>query len=180
MATKIRLQRHGRKGYAFYSIVIADSRAPRDGRFTEKIGTYNPNTNPATVDLKFDRALYWIETGAQPTDTVRSLLSHEGVMLMKHLRGGVRKGAFDEATAQSKFDAWKQERESKLNAAADKKAADKKAATAARLEAEKKINEQIAEKVAEKKAAAAAAKAEAAANAEAEGAETAEETPAEA
>ena len=86
MATKIRLQRNGRKGYAFYSIVVADVRAPRDGRFTEKIGTYNPNTNPATVDLKFDRALYWIETGAQPTDTVRNILSNEGVMLMVELR----------------------------------------------------------------------------------------------
>ena len=82
MATKIRLQRGGRKGYAFYSIVIADARAPRDGRFTEKIGTYNPNTNPATVDLNFDRALYWVETGAQPTDTVRNILSREGVSLM--------------------------------------------------------------------------------------------------
>ena len=91
MATKIRLQRHGRKGYAFYSIVIADVRAPRDGKFTEKIGTYNPNTNPATVDLNFERALHWIECGAQPTDTVRNILSKEGVMLMKHLRGGVRK-----------------------------------------------------------------------------------------
>ena len=91
MATKIRLQRHGRKGYAFYSIVIADARAPRDGKFTEKIGTYNPNTNPATVDLNFERALYWVENGAQPTDTVRNILSNEGVMLMKHLNGGVRK-----------------------------------------------------------------------------------------
>ena len=90
MATKIRLQRHGRKGYAFYSIVIADVRAPRDGKFTEKIGTYNPNTNPATVDLKFDRALYWVEVGAQPTDTVRNILSREGVYMMKHLRGGVK------------------------------------------------------------------------------------------
>ena len=86
MATKIRLQRHGRKDYAFYSIVIADARAPRDGRFTEKLGTYNPNTNPATVDLNFERALYWVECGAQPTDTVRNILSREGVMLMKHLR----------------------------------------------------------------------------------------------
>ena len=82
MATKIRLQRHGRKSYAFYSIVIADVRAPRDGKFTEKIGTYNPNTNPATVDLNFERALYWVENGAQPTDTVRNILSNEGVMLM--------------------------------------------------------------------------------------------------
>ena len=85
MATKIRLQRGGRKSYAFYRIVIADARAPRDGRFTEKIGTYNPNTNPATVDLNFERALYWVENGAQPTDTVRNILSREGVYLMKHL-----------------------------------------------------------------------------------------------
>ena len=181
MATKIRLQRHGRKGYAFYSIVIADVRAPRDGKFTEKIGTYNPNTNPATVDLNFERALYWVETGAQPTDTVRNILSNEGVMLMKHLNGGVRKGAFDEAAAKAKFEAWKQSKEAKATAAADKNAADKKAAEAARLEAEK--NEKIAEKVAEKKAAEAAAKAEAeAADAQSEEATEApaEEAPAEA
>ena len=116
MATRIRLQRRGRKGYAFYSIVIADVRAPRDGKFTEKIGTYNPNTNPATVDLDFDRALYWVETGAQPSDTVRNILSKEGVMLMKHLRSGVRKGAFDEAAAQAKFEAWKADRTKKLEA----------------------------------------------------------------
>ena len=106
MATKIRLQRGGRKGYAVYRIVIADVRAPRDGKFTEKIGTYNPNTNPATVDLNFDRALYWVETGAQPTDTVRNLLRGEGVYMMKHLRGGVKKGAFDEAKAEEKFQSW--------------------------------------------------------------------------
>jgi small subunit ribosomal protein S16 len=161
MATKIRLQRHGRKGYAFYSIVIADVRAPRDGKFTEKIGTYNPNTNPATVDLNFERALHWVECGAQPTDTVRNILSEEGVLLMKHLKGGVRKGAFDEAAAQVKFEAWKQEKAAKAAKAADKTAAEKKAAAAARLEAEKEVNKKIAEKVAEKKAAAAAAKAEA-------------------
>lgn len=161
MATKIRLQRHGRKGYAFYSIVIADARAPRDGKFTEKIGTYNPNTNPATVDLNFERALHWVEVGAQPTDTVRSILSAEGVMLMKHLNGGVRKGAFDEAAAQAKFEAWKQEHEAKNTALVNKSAAEKKATAEARLEAEKKVNEKIAEKVAEKKAAIAAAKAEA-------------------
>ena len=188
MATKIRLQRHGRKGYAFYSIVIADVRAPRDGKFTEKIGTYNPNTNPATVDLKFDRALYWVECGAQPTDTVRNILSGEGVYLMKHLRGGVKKGAFDEATCEAKFAALKADKQKGLEAFEAKLAADKKAADAARLDAEKKANEEIAKKVADKKAAEAAAKAEAeaAANAEAE-AETAEategettETPAEA
>ena len=207
MATKIRLQRGGRKHYAFYRIVIADVRAPRDGKFTEKIGTYNPNTNPATVDLNFERALYWLEVGAQPTDTVRNILSREGVLLMKHLKGGVKKGAFDEATAQAKFAAWKEakvasleaikngdaqakkaaaaaalEAEKKINEAIAKKVAEKKAAADARLEAEKKVNEKIAEKVAEKKAAAAAAKAEAEAAAQAENAEeTAEEAaPAEA
>ncbi len=184
MATKIRLQRHGRKGYAFYSIVIADVRAPRDGKFTEKIGTYNPNTNPATVDLKFDRALYWVECGAQPTDTVRNILSGEGVYLMKHLRGGVRKGAFDEAACQAKFDAWKADKQNGLSKQAAKAEADKKAAEAERLKAEKKVSEEIAKKVADKKAAEAVAKAEAEAAAQAEEAAPAEseqtETPAEA
>ncbi len=166
MATKIRLQRHGRKNYAFYSIVIANSDAPRDGRFIEKIGTYNPNTNPATIDLNFERALYWVLVGAQPTDTARNILSKEGVYLKKHLLGGVKKGAFDEAAAEAKFNAWKEEKESKAQKAADKNAADKKAAAAARLEAEKKANAAIAAKVAEKKAAAAAAQAEAEAPAE--------------
>lgn len=178
------MQRNGRKGYAFYAIVIADSRAPRDGRFTEKIGTYNPNTNPATVDLNFERALYWVECGAQPTDTVRNILSNEGVMLMKHLNGGVRKGAFDEAAAKAKFEAWKQSKSAKTEAIVSKNTAEKTAAAAARLEEEKKVNEKIAEKVAEKKAAAAAAKAEAeaaaAAAAAGESEEATEEAPAEA
>ena len=183
MATKIRLQRGGRKSYAFYSIVIADVRAPRDGKFTEKIGTFNPNTNPATVDLNFERALYWVEAGAQPTDTVRNILSGEGVYLMKHLRGGIKKGAFDEAAAQKKFDAWKADKVKGAEAVRENEAKAKKEAAAKELEAEKKINEAIAKKVADKQAAAAAAKAEAeaAAKAEAEGAEApAEETPAEA
>ena len=157
MATKIRLQRGGRTGYAFYSIVIADVRAPRDGKFTEKIGTYNPNTNPATVDLDFDRALYWVETGAQPTDTARNILKSEGVYLMKHLRGGVKKGAFDEAAAQSKFDAWKADKVKGLDTLRENEAKAKKEAYAKNLEAEKKMNEAIAKKVAEKKAAEAAA-----------------------
>ena len=177
MATKIRLQRGGRKGYAFYSIVIADARAPRDGKFTEKIGTYNPNTNPATVDLNFDRALYWVETGAQPTDTVRNILSREGVYMMKHLRGGVKKGAFDEAAMQDKFDAWKADKVKGAEAVRASEAKAKKEAAAKELEAEKKINEAIAKKVADKKAAAAAAKAEAEAAANAE---ATEEAPAEA
>ena len=174
MATRIRLQRHGRKNYAFYAIVIANADAPRDGRFVEKIGTYNPNTNPATIDLNFERALHWVECGAQPTDTVRSILSKEGVYMMKHLKGGVKKGAFDEAAAQAKFDAWKQAKEKGFNAVKDSEAKAKKEAAAKSLEAEKKVNEAIAKKVADKKAAAAVAAAEAAAEA------TAEETPAEA
>ena len=115
MATKIRLQRHGRKGYAFYKIVVADSRAPRDGKFIERIGSYNPNTNPATIDLNFERALYWIGVGAQPTDTARNILSREGVLMMKHLLGGVKKGAFDQAAAESKFEAWLKGNKDALN-----------------------------------------------------------------
>ncbi len=194
MATKIRLQRNGRKSYAFYSIVIADARAPRDGRFTEKIGTYNPNTNPATVDLNFERALHWVMCGAQPTDTVRTILSREGVYMKKHLLGGVAKGAFDEATADARFNAWKENKQSGLAALKAKEDEAKKADAKARLEAEKKVNEEIAKKVAEKKAAEAAAKAEAsaaaaeaaakaeasAAAAEAAPAEEATEAPAEA
>ena len=137
---------------------------------------------PATVDLKFDRALYWVEVGAQPTDTVRNILSKEGVYMMKHLRGGVKKGAFDEAAAQAKFEAWKNDKQKGLEAFEAKKAAEKKAAAEARLQAEKKVNEEIAKKVAEKKAAEAAAKAEAeAAQAPADApAEGTTETPAEA
>ncbi len=177
MATKIRLQRGGRKGYAFYSIVIADVRAPRDGKFTEKIGTYNPNTNPATVDLNFNRALYWVETGAQPTDTVRNILKNEGVYMMKHLRGGVKKGAFDEAACQQKFDAWKAAKDQKNNALVDAQKKSRQEEAAKALDAEKKVNETIAKKVAEKKAAEAAAKAEAEAAKAAEA--NTEETPAE-
>ena len=178
MATKIRLQRGGRKSYAFYSIVVADVRAPRDGKFTEKIGTYNPNTNPATVALNFDRALYWLEVGAQPTDTVRNILSQEGVLLMKHLRGGVKKGAFDEAAGQSKFDAWKQQKLNNFEAIKADQEKNKKAAKDALLLAEKKANEAKAKAIAEKKAAAEAA--QNAAEAEAATEETQEEAPAEA
>ena len=184
MATKIRLQRHGRKGYAYYPIVIADSRAPRDGRFIERIGSYNPNTNPATISLDFDRALYWVEVGAQPTDTVRSILSREGVMMMKHLRVGVKKGAFTEEEAQRKFEEWKATRNKShrcckgwLNAAAE---ADAKARFDAEVEKNRLKGEEVAKKKAEKLAAEEAA-AKAALEAEAaaqEGAE-AEAAPAE-
>ena len=159
MATKIRLQRHGRKGYAFYQIVVADSRAPRDGKFIERVGSYNPNTNPATVDLKFDRALYWLQVGAQPTDTVRNILSREGVCLKKHLLEGVKKGAFDEAAAEAKFNAWKEKKVASLEAIKNKGAEAVKAAKAARLEAEKEVNKAKAEVVAQKKAEKAAAEA---------------------
>ena len=175
MATKIRLQRHGRKGYAFYQIVIADSRAPRDGRFIERIGSYNPNTNPATVDLNFERALYWLQVGAQPTDTTRNILSREGVCLKKHLLEGVKKGAFDEAAAQTKFDAWKADKQKGLDALRETLAKEKKAAYDKSLAEEKKVNEAIAKKVAEKKAEAEAAKAAEAATEEAPAEEAAAE-----
>ena len=184
MATKIRLQRGGRKNYAFYSIVITDVRAPRDGKFTEKIGTYNPNTNPATVDLNFERALYWVECGAQPTDTVRTILKREGVYMMKHLKGGVKKGAFDEAACQQKFDAWKSGKDQKLTDVRNADVKSRQDLAAKALEQEKSVNEAKAKKVAEKKAAEAVAKAEAEAAAKAEEAAAnaeaaAQETPAE-
>ena len=165
MATKIRLQRHGHKDYAFYPIVIADSRAPRDGRFIERIGSYNPNTNPATISLNFERALYWLNVGAQPTDTVRIILSREGVLLMKHLQGGVKKGAFSEEEAQKRFDAWKAEKSAKLEAVRNKERDAKKAKAKANLDEEVKKNEAKAEAVAKKRAEIAAAKAEAEAQA---------------
>lgn len=191
MATKIRLQRHGHKDYAFYPIVVADSRAPRDGRFIERIGSYNPNTNPATISLNFERALYWVNCGAIPTDTVRNILSREGVMLMKHLQGGVKKGAFDEAEAQKRFEAWKAQKEAKVSAAKTQAIEAKKAENKKRLDEETKKNEAKAEAVAKKKAEIAAAKAaaeaeaakaaaEAEAAAPAEGAAPAEDAPAEA
>ncbi len=174
MATKIRLQRHGRKAYAFYKIVVADSRAPRDGKFIEKIGTYNPNTNPATVDLNFERALYWLNTGAQPTDTARNILSREGVLLMKHLQGGIKKGAFDQQAAEAKFEAWTKKRDEELgNIRASLKQAKVSAAKAA-FEAEQAANKAKAAEVAEKRKA--AAEAEAAAQAEEAPAATEEAT----
>ena len=174
MATKIRLQRHGHKNYAFYPIVITDSRAPRDGKFIERIGSYNPNTNPATISLNFERALYWVNVGAEPTDTVRTILSKEGVLLMKHLMGGVKKGAFDEAEAQRRFDAWKAKKQAAVEAVKSSEAAKKQEAAKQRLAEEEAKNQAKAEAVAKKKAEIAAAKAEAEAAANA----TAEEAPA--
>jgi len=160
MATKIRLQRRGRKGFAFYSIVIADSRAPRDGKFTEKLGTFNPNTHPATVDLNFERALHWVMSGAQATDTVRNILSNEGVFMMKHLLGGVKKGAFDEAEAQTKFEAWKSNKQNGIDQLKAKIAEEKQAKEIAALEAEKAVDEAKAKVLAERKAKELAAEAE--------------------
>lgn len=157
MATKLRLQRRGRKNYPFYQIIVADSRAPRDGKYIERIGSYNPNTHPATITLDFDRALYWLQVGAQPTDTVRNILSNEGVLMKKHLLGGVAKGSFDEAEAEKRFEAWKN---SKLQAVQKIKSKEEEvriAAEKARLEAEKEINKAKAEALAKKKAEAEAA-----------------------
>ena len=180
MATKIRLQRHGHKDYAFYPIVVADSRAPRDGRFIERIGSYNPNTNPATITLNFERALYWVMCGAEPTDTVRAILSDEGVMLMKHLLGGVKKGAFDEAEAQRRFEAWKANRLQKVEKMKATMADKAQLAAKERFEHEQAKNAAKAEVVAKKKAelAAAKAEAEAAAAAAAQEAEAPAEAPA--
>ncbi|MDE7386587.1 MAG: 30S ribosomal protein S16 [Muribaculaceae bacterium] len=179
MATKIRLQRHGRKNYAFYPIVIADSRAPRDGKFIERIGSYNPNTNPATITLNFERALYWVNVGAEPTDTVRTILSQEGVLLMKHLQGGVKKGAFDEAEAERRFAAWKAKKQAAIDAEKTSMATKKEEAAKQRLADEQAKNKAKAEAVAKKLAEIAAAKAAAEAEAAAEEAAPAEEAAAE-
>lgn len=178
MAVKMRLQRHGRKGYAFYHIVIADSRAPRDGKFIERIGSYNPNTNPATVDLKFDRALYWLSVGAQPTDTTRNILSNEGVLMMKHLQGGVKKGAFDEAEAEKRFNAWKAKKEKEVNKTKEQVEAEHQAKIKERLKAEQEVNKAKAKELAAKKAEALEAQVEKAAEEAAEEAPAVEEAPA--
>lgn len=157
MATKLRLQRRGRKNYAFYQIIVADSRAPRDGKYIERIGSYNPNTNPATITLDFDRALYWLQVGAQPTDTVRNILSDEGVLMKKHLLGGVAKGAFDEAEAEKRFEAWKNTKLQANQKLKNKDEEAQRAAEKAKLDAEKEVNKAKAEALAKKKAEAEAA-----------------------
>ena len=122
MAVKIRLQRHGKKNFAFFHIVVADSRSPRDGRFIEQIGSYNPNTNPATIVLNNERALAWLNVGAQPTPTAKRILSYEGVLLAKHLKGGVKKGALTQEQADAKLAAWKSEKAAQEAAAAEAEA----------------------------------------------------------
>lgn len=152
MATKIRLQRHGKKGKPFFHIVVADSRAKRDGKFIEKIGTYNPNTNPATIDVQFERALSWVQTGAQMTDTARALMSYTGVLYKNHLVNGVKKGALTAEQVEAKFEAWAKEKEAKIEAKRSglTKSADQVAAD--RLAAEKEANEKRAAEIAAKNA----------------------------
>jgi small subunit ribosomal protein S16 len=152
MPVKLRLQRHGRKGYAYYHIVAADSRAPRDGKFIERVGAYNPNTNPATVDLNFERALYWVQTGAQPTDTVRNILSDEGVYLKKHLLGGVKKGAFDEAEVEKRFEAWQNNKKAGVDAKKKKLEEKTQADAKVRLDAEREADKARQAEIAKKKA----------------------------
>jgi small subunit ribosomal protein S16 len=161
MSVKIRLARRGRKKQAIYDVVVADARAPRDGRFIEKIGTYNPNTNPASININNDRALSWLLNGAQPTDTVKAMLSYRGIMLKKHLQIGVLKGAIDQATADAKFEAWLAEKDSKIAGKSDKVAAAKADVRQKALAAEAAKNQArldaIKAKEEEAKAAAAAA-----------------------
>ena len=175
MAVKIRLQRHGKKNQPFYHIVIADARAARDGKFIEKIGTYNPLTSPATVNVNIDRACQWLQNGAQPTDTVRSLLRYTGVLYKKHLQGGVTKGAFSQDVADKRFNDWLEEREKKIAAKISKDANDKNAKKREALKAEADVNTKRAEAIAKKRAEAEAAKT-AEANAETASEEPAQET----
>ena len=173
MAVKIRLARRGRKKAATYDIVVADARAPRDGRFIEKLGTYNPQTNPATINYNADRAFYWMMTGAQPTDTVRAMLSYRGVLYRRHLQLGVDKGAITQEVADQRFGAWKDEKDAKIEGKRtgldDAKATAKKTA----FDAETKVKDNRAEAQRQKAAALLAA------NAPAPAAEVATEAPAE-
>jgi small subunit ribosomal protein S16 len=153
MPAKIRLQRQGRKFQAIYSIVVSDSRAPRDGKFIESLGQYNPNTNPATIVLDFDKALEWLQKGAQPTDTCRAILSYKGVLYKKHLLEGVKKGAFDETEADKRFQAWMTEKEQKIQAKKDRIKSSKDNLSKSRMEEESKIKEARAEELARKRSA---------------------------
>ncbi|GGZ56328.1 30S ribosomal protein S16 [Mesonia mobilis] len=158
MPVKLRLQRHGKKGKPFYWIVAADARAKRDGKFLEKVGVYNPNTNPATIELDVDGAVKWLQNGAQPTDTARAILSYKGALLKNHLAGGVRKGALTEEQAEEKFQAWLEEKEGKVNAKKENLSKAEQEAKEKALAAEKEVNEKR-----EAEAKAAQAEAEAAA-----------------
>ena len=147
MATRIRLQRHGKKGKPIYHIVIADQRAPRDGKYIEKLGLYNPNVNPAIIDLNFDRSVEWLMKGAQPSDTVRAILSYKGVYMKKHLLVGVAKGAFDEDEAQKRFDQWISEKEAKIEGKRSGLAKEAEKAKKAKIDAEKAYQEEKAKAI---------------------------------
>lgn len=168
MAVKIRLARRGRKKLAMYDVVVADARAPRDGRFIEKLGTYNPLTNPALIELNEERAFHWVMNGAQPTDTVKTMLSNKGIMLRKHLQIGVAKGALSQDEAEKRLNEWKQAKEAKIKAKTDKLSEARQVSARARKEAETKVKEARAEAIRKKAEAAAAAPQEAAAPAEGE------------
>lgn len=150
MAVKLRLQRHGKKGKPFFHIVAADERAKRDGRFIEKVGTYNPNTNPATINIEFDRALYWVKQGATPTDTCRAILSYKGVLMKDHLDRGVLKGALTQEQADAKFAKWVEEKEAKVQGKVDSLSKAEEARKAEALKAEAEANEKRAAEIAAK------------------------------
>lgn len=152
MATKIRLQRFGKKGKPFYHVVVADSRAPRDGKFIERLGSYNPNTNPATIELNFDSAVKWVLNGAEPTDTARAILSYKGVLYKKHLEGGIRKGALTQEQADAKFATWLETKAGKISGKTEGLANSKAEARKAALAAEAKKNEDRAAAIAAKNA----------------------------
>ncbi len=152
MAVKIRLARKGRKKLAYYHIVVADSRSPRDGRYIEKIGSYNPLTNPATIELDFDKALGWLQNGALPTDTCRAILSYKGVLIKKHLLEGVKKGAFDDAEATKRFEEWMKQNEAKIEAKKSNLEKSQDDELGKRLSVEKRINEARAAKLAKRNA----------------------------
>ena len=180
MAVKIRLLRHGKKNFAFFHIVVADTRAPRDGRYIEQIGSYNPNTNPATIVLNSERALAWLKVGAELTLVTRRILSYEGVLLRNHLDGGVAKGALTQEQADQKWNEWKAQRDAKVNAKKEGLAKDAQKKVKETLAAEAKVAAVKAEALAKKREAAIKAAEEAAAEAAEATAEAAEEAPAEA
>jgi small subunit ribosomal protein S16 len=184
MAVKIRLARHGKKNFAFFHVIVADSRAPRDGRFIERIGTYNPNTNPATIELNNDKALEWLLNGAQPTETCRRILSYKGVLLKKHLQEGVTKGAITQETADQKWNVWITEKETKVSKKKSDLELSGRSEKKTAIEAEAKVKEARSAEIAKKKIeeaqkAAKAAAADAANATEAVVAEVATEAPAE-
>jgi len=152
MATKIRLQRFGKKGKPFYHVVVADSRSPRDGKFIERLGSYNPNTNPATIDINFEKALEWVNSGAQPTDTCRAILSYKGVLYKKHLEGGVKKGALTAEQAEAKFNEWVQGKGAKIEGKKEGLTSAKEEARKAALAAESKKKQDRAAALAAKNA----------------------------